>query len=1515
MYISFAFQKNVNAPKKKVLITADELNRIGSDINIVGTFNQDEVVTDNQKYASPVVLNYVEPYDYFGVQKTLFFTEVNTNINEGDRVFIINGNYDSDLLIKKDKYKKGRDGYKVLYVDYCKIVLDIDYTGLLPNTGKVKNRDNMSDYIKLYCIDDEESFLSANREITTRSGNFDHKFQKNQNNIAFIKDEFSETNDWGYNLGVVDAPGFFVKDGPNWNNITEEFFNSGSFSQALSPNYYNNGKLKVIGKTFTYNDFEFKNGNVYIWDQTSSTWKIDITEESQFSNVIITKGNFRDGDFTGKFNCGVYGSKLKRIKWTGEATWNGGTLLNSSWVSGEMYSKIRIPISYKSTFNQYNAPYQKVNTVNNGGYGFNFIIDSTFEKSSIYSAIIRNTNFGSTPSLSVVENHIMSYQQDFDNTINNASFESCDFSNIHIVGGTVKNSRSLNSKFTSSKLINSQFKDCVVRNSVFISDSIIKIDDYDEWNHSEKSGDTEYSLYNEIDYKVYKFYIGEADFLKLRHGDYFYIKGLKIKNGSKDVLNFFDKKFRIGSWTEYLDHFNNDLFYKRGLSCAAFLCSPEQNEWIYNTVSVDDTNNKLFYTETVKENPNPQYSIDIFFPLRDVQNLIVDGLNFNYGTQSYDVSNFSRSDLISYKIDISNAFIIDSNFESGIFENSDWYSGNNINLNNDLTIKEILNTDTNGIEYSISTDIQNSISVSKNTLNVDLKQNYSFLESHNRLRVNDVVFLNNIDYDTRGKVLDIIISDFGSGYGPENGLTTSNIIGNGYGLTFDITTNSGSVDSVTIVNNGLNYSIGDKVRINYTGNVTSYAIIEITKVDNNVIRLNDSYIVDKITTSTTMFGSNTTRISLNELLVGTSSSIIMGLTAGGRFKTADAKNRWNYLTKTKINKSKIKSGILRRSYITQSLIENDDYDSNDKDYNNLSKIRNLVISDSIFSNNNNILSSATYINSIFLNGTDKWSNGIIQNSLINGITFNKGTIKESAWIDGIFNGGLFYNSKTFNAQSGINNPYYYSDNIKSYFVDGIPTSTNSNNRFSWRNGTFNGGEFFKSDWENGIFNDGFFYNSKFYNGIIKGGIIGNNNTSTSDTVIYNGVIDYTTVDNANLYTKSTAFYGTTNSIVWNDGQFNKGVFGSETDSISNNSAIWNNGTFNGGQFVSNAVWKNGIFNGGKFISSYGWTVSGSYSISGPSQSYSWQNGKFNGGEFGNANGLSNSTWFTGEFNDGVFQGRVWNGGVFRYGQFNGSSTYSAVGGIDINTGTQSNAINIVNSYTQSFYGLWRGGYVTDQKDLFTEDRKFYTDIERSISPDKKDLKPIFQNMIWKSGIFDNPNGEFKNSLWLGGIFKLGTFKNSSFNPYVNVGNRFDFNNINTTWENGKLIDSDFYYSNWESGDFISGTAIGMVFKNGTSYYMNAYNVFWENGIWKNGNWFGSQFDYNGKITNDFVKKILNRNTNTEESGKGIIHIWNIFKDEFDIDQQLLASAANNTIETVIESSTTPGIEFYPNIEI
>jgi hypothetical protein len=58
--------------------------------------------------------------------------------------------------------------------------------------------------------------------------------------------------------------------------------------------------------------------------------------------------------------------------------------------------------------------------------------------------------------------------------------------------------------------------------------------------------------------------------------------------------------------------------------------------------------------------------------------------------------------------------------------------------------------------------------------------------------------------------------------------------------------------------------------------------------------------------------------------------------------------------------------------------------------------------------------------------------------------------------------------------------------------------------------------------------------------------------------------------------------------------------------------------------------------------------------------------------------------------------------------------------------------------------------------------------------------------------------------------------------------------------------------------------------------MNAYNVFWEDGLWRNGNWFGSHIDYDGSISSDFNRQILFRGMSY--SGTSSVHFWNVFEE-------------------------------------
>lgn len=1556
-----------NISTKPLLITASQSQEVGTEINLVAVDPFQDLIYNDNKPFSPRIINWVEPYLISGIRKSLFYTEVNSGLKVGDRVFIINGNYDSDLLIKANKYRRGRDGYKVLYVDRCQVVLDIDYTGELPYKDE-----ELDNFVKIYYVEDERDFSHVNRQVTTRGGTFSYKFNYYQNNIIFSENDYpTSTQGYGANSGLVGSPGFFVKNNTNsWTNITSDFINLGTYSFATSPTYQTNDRVKILNGTFTYNGQEFKEGFVYKWEvgPTQSLWVVDVT----YNKPFITKGNFRDGDFDGIWNVGLFGRQDKKIKWKGnKSTWYTGTLLNTNWVKGKLDSKFTLPESYLTEIDSYGLPYQKINAPNNNGRGYNFIIDSEIDSTTLSNATIVNTLFGSfSATYSTVEYKILSVTASSDVNITKGYFEDCTFRNSVVNNSEIRNSDSKNTQFNNVKSINSHYKSSVISNSEFISDSIIKIIGYDEWIMSEtKNVGSTYSSIFQPSHKVYKFYIDRRSFERLRKNDNFYIKGLKINDNQKKLINFFDKKFTISYWNEYVDFYYDTLanvpamaapnsFYKRGIDFTAFLSTPEENSYKYNSVYDTTIGSFNYYTTVVDINPKKGYSIDLVVSILDTDGNKVNDLNFNYDqTESLNTSP-TMSNYLGNIVDVTNAYIIDSDFESGLFEYSNWNNGININQNNDTNITK---------DNSIGKYYNLTVVTASSLLLATTSNSIAYPETDNEFLTStgDVLFLNSIDYDTRGKAHTINVYTGGTGYITSTGVTTSNSIGIGSGLTIDITATvigevtslinlsgnstygdgpytgisttggsgtgltinatvtSGVLSGITINNGGSGYVQGETINIDggptmdvdtiYNGELISASIsssgiqyeigdvlsvnsgnfngeVSILSTTGSLTRLPDSYkVVNNING----------HLHLEEIITG-SVSVLSTLLDGGLFLTDGIENRYGYLHRSKFTKSKLKSGLFKRSYINECLIQNDTINILDKDFNSLDNIKSLLLSDILFTDNKNILSNATYVNSHFRSGSDLWDNGIFYNSMWNSGTFSRGLVKESTWMNGRFESGTFYQSKSFNATPDSIYQYYDINRIKNHYRGGVTSPTTSNDRYSWENGTFIKGDFYKSDWENGTFKNGKFYNSKWYNGTFNNGVIGDVTVPYTETKFYSGTIDYAIVNNSTIYAIDTSFLGlSTSTITWNNGIFNSGIFGSDLNQYTaSNTATWEDGVFNGGEFMTNGKWKNGIFNGGKFTSGFGWTYSPLLSNISTSQSqYGWEDGEFNGGEFGVADTGTNSMWYTGEFNGGKFKGRVWNDGVFTSGEFLGSSTYSAVGGYELTSMTTSNAISFVDSYSQSFYGLWNDGYVTNVKDDFIKNKKIFTEIKRANLLRPVQRTTTFKNMLWSSGTFSHPNGEFNNSIWLDGTFNKGKFKTSSFNPYVNRFGNLSFNlndDLQTgdgtcIWNNGIFENSDFYMSQWNNGNLLSGTAFGMVWRNGISNYMNAYNIFWENGTWRNGNWYGSYYQFDGTVTNDFAKQILFRGMSW--SGTSSCHIWNVFRGTSTNDSTIVSAIA------------------------
>jgi hypothetical protein len=222
------------------------------------------------------------------------------------------------------------------------------------------------------------------------------------------------------------------------------------------------------------------------------------------------------------------------------------------------------------------------------------------------------------------------------------------------------------------------------------------------------------------------------------------------------------------------------------------------------------------------------------------------------------------------------------------------------------------------------------------------------------------------------------------------------------------------------------------------------------------------------------------------------------------------------------------------------------------------------------------------------------------------------------------------------------------------------------------------------------------------------------------------------------------------------------------------------------------------------------------------------------------------------------------------------------------------------SFTNSYYGLWRNGWVTNIKHKAATD-----ELISEINIRNKQVEPqknaSLKNLLWVNGIFDHPSGVIENSAWLNGKFKKGVFENGIFNPYVNrntwdssfgTHSSFNLSLFDCVWENGTFNSGAFYVSDWYDGKFLNGTMSGARWINGVWEYGYAKNIYWNDGTWKNGMWDGSPFNYENLDTiNDMIyskdRDILLRISNVLRNGK--VHMINAFTGSY-TNELLLSSS-------------------------
>ena len=125
------------------------------------------------------LVNYKRKEVISGRNKTTFFTEVNTDVKVGDKVFIANGNYDTHDLIVQDEYNPNASGYKVLKVNGCSVTLDIEWSD---DSITPFSEISSDDCIKIWTVSCQREFdyykdilvdmYSTNKKFTDGYGNY-----------------------------------------------------------------------------------------------------------------------------------------------------------------------------------------------------------------------------------------------------------------------------------------------------------------------------------------------------------------------------------------------------------------------------------------------------------------------------------------------------------------------------------------------------------------------------------------------------------------------------------------------------------------------------------------------------------------------------------------------------------------------------------------------------------------------------------------------------------------------------------------------------------------------------------------------------------------------------------------------------------------------------------------------------------------------------------------------------------------------------------------------------------------------------------------------------------------------------------------------------------------------------------------------------------------------------------------------------------------------------------------------
>lgn len=1112
------------------------------------------------RYYTSRLLKTIEPYNINGVNKCLFYTEINTNVKVGDKVFISNGVFDSEFstYLPNKRHGKGVDGYDVLFVDRTKIVLDIDYVPVA-----TYNIRPIEDFISVYKVNTYNDFkYFTNIYIDTVNTSRHNKFQKgftnnilyieniqildecivNDSSIQFIYRQYTDdtfttfvettyngTNPENFinsfyakrdnNSNIYEVANiFFDRNGFKINGTSAYFYSE--YTQYINSldsatiEYYKNPRLYIQNDDITYKGVTYIKRNIYRYTPIEGTfqWDIDVS----FKQPILSKNFFKNGVFSGTHNNGIFGNYKSRKIWRGDNTWNSGFMLNSIWEDGTMNSIVNTEESFYSTYDSNGQVVITSDTTNNKGFGYNYIIDSKIKKGTILNGNFINCEVSNDISMDIIESKILSTSISNTLTIKSGFYDLCDFKNASIENAKIKDSYIENSYIKSSTINSNQILKSVCEQTIYNNENGITVLSADLWSYIEGNYQTNDPQLDLSKIRgVLKLYISEQDYNRLDTYETFYIKNLNKEEILSNLTN--DQKLKTPIENKYrLDIYKDYNLLKTSQEVICSLKTPKENRF-KRFVRLDSfnigTNTYEFSVPDSIQNPiNGQYSIDI-----DLGRYFAHYYNngqFTYidTTLSNRIVNINNVNRIFRNTNISN-----SDFDKGIIDNSIIENGDFLNTNN-------------YIKYVSGNNLD--ISYNNGQFTISLKNDY--LNNFNtQLDVNDYVWLKGIFYNDTNNNNERVYID--------GEYKISNISNDVVILDPDPINTISNIDNTTIFR--VDETIPNYISL-YTNIIKNSEIISgflyNTNLSGNTILNRDFNNND---TELTLSNINRLRV-INTLLSSVNNNIINSGIFYNSHLLNDTFNNGIIFNSIWNNINPFNNGIITKTYWING------------EFNNGQFIDNLDLS----------LSNISFIEdqSLILNRT--WNNGI----------FKGGTFNRSQWQDGEFNGGEFINSNALNGTfSGgrigsrslstqlttigrdVNTSIILSDNIivvnAKIGGDGFVTinncnfqsgelTSNLNGNTIWNNGDFNGGDITGNvKWKNGRFNNGKFLST------------------------YDNTLTYTTSDlsDQNLYS-------------WENGEFNGGYFGD-----SNTHPSWFKGEFKSGEF-SGKYWKDGVFTNGIF---------------------------------------------------------------------------------------------------------------------------------------------------------------------------------------------------------------------------------------------------------------------------------------------------------------------------------------------